>query len=46
MKRIAFLPHIRRDKVLNIRRQIMDGTYEVADRFGKTIDRVLEALTT
>lgn len=46
LKRIAFLPHIRRDKVLNIRRQIMDGTYEVADRFGKTIDRVLEALTT
>lgn len=46
LKRIAFLPPIRRDKVLDIRRQITDGTYEVADRLDKTIDRVLEALTT
>jgi hypothetical protein len=46
LKRIAFLPHMRRGKVLDIRRQIMDGTYEVADRLDKAIDRVLEALTT
>jgi len=45
LKRIAFLPLIRQGKVLDIRRQITDGTYELADRLDKAIDRVLEALT-
>ncbi len=44
-KRIAFLPRTRRDKVLDIRRQIAEGTYEVADRMDRAIDRVLEAIT-
>ena len=45
LKRIASLPDTRRDKVLDIRRQLMEGTYEVADRLDKAIDRVLEAIT-
>jgi len=32
LRRIASPPNIRRDKVLDIRRQIAEGTYEVADR--------------
>ena len=46
LKRITSLPPIRQGKVLDIRRQIADGTYEVADRLDKSIDRVLEAITT
>lgn len=45
LKRIAFLPDIRRGKVLDTRRQITKGTYEVASRLDKAIDRVLEAIT-
>jgi len=45
LKRITSLPDIRRDKVLDIRRQIADGAYEVADRLDRAIDRVLEAIT-
>ena len=45
LKRIASLPRTRRDKVLDIRRRIAEGTYEVADRLDKATDRVLEALT-
>jgi anti-sigma28 factor (negative regulator of flagellin synthesis) len=45
LKRITSLPNIRRVKVLDIRRQITEGTYEVADRLDRAIDRVLEAIT-
>lgn len=45
LKRIASLSPNRQDKVLDIRRQIANGTYEVADRLDRAIDRVLEALT-
>ena len=46
LKRITSLPPNRQGKVLTIRRQIADGTYEMADRLDKSIDRVLEAITT
>lgn len=46
LRRIASLPPIRQGKVPDIRRRIANGTYEVADRLDKAIDRVLEALTT
>ena len=36
---------IRRDKVLDIRRRIAEGTYEVGDRLDRVIERVLEAIT-
>ena len=45
LQRIASLPRTRRDKVLDIRRQLTEGTYEVADRLDRAIDRVLEAIT-
>jgi anti-sigma28 factor (negative regulator of flagellin synthesis) len=44
VKKIASLPEIRRHKVLDIRRQITEGTYEVADRLDIVIDRVLETI--
>ena len=42
LKRIASLPDIRRRKVLDIRRQLREGTYEVAGRLDRAMDRVLE----
>jgi len=45
LKRIASSPHIRRGKVLSIRRQIAEGTYEIEDRLDGAIDGVLEAIT-
>ena len=44
-KRIASLPPLRQNKVLDIRRQIADGTYGVSDRLDISIDRLLESLT-
>jgi len=44
LKRIACSPHIRRDKVLSIRRQITEDTYEIENRLGGAIDRVREAI--
>jgi len=45
LKRITSLPPIRQGKVLDIRRQIADGTYDVADRLDAAMDRILETLT-
>jgi len=45
LKRITSLPPNRQGKVLDSRRQIADGTYEVADRLDTVTDRVLEAIT-
>jgi hypothetical protein len=44
LKRIASLPDIRLCKVLDIRRQLTEGTYEVADRLDRAIERVLETI--
>jgi hypothetical protein len=45
LKRITSLPPNRQRKVLDIRRRIADGTYEVVDRLDTVIHRVLEAIT-
>jgi hypothetical protein len=45
LKRIGSLSPIRQSKVLHIRRQLAKGTYEVADRLNKAMDRILEAVT-
>ena len=45
LKRIASLPPNRQGKVLDIRRQIAAGTYEMAARLNAVTDRVLEAMT-
>jgi len=44
LKRITSLPDIRLCKVLNIRRQLTEGTYEVADRLDRAIERILETI--
>ena len=44
-KRIASSPDIRRVKVLSIRRQLTEGTYQIEDRLDGAIDGVLEAIT-
>ena len=44
LKRITSLPDIRLCKVLDIRRQLTDGTYEVADRLDRAIERILETI--
>ena len=45
LKRIATLPNIRRGKVLNIRRQLSVGTYKVAGRLDRVMDRVLATIS-
>ncbi len=45
LKRIACLPEISRGKVLSVRRQITEGTYDVSDRLDDALDRVIEDLT-
>lgn len=45
LKRIASLPQILQDRVLDIRQQLTHGTYKVTDRLDRSIDRILEALT-
>ena len=42
LRRIGSLLGVRRGKVLNIRRQIAQGTYNVEDRLERATDRVLE----
>ena len=44
LKRISTLPEIRKGKVLNLRRQITDGTYDVSDRLDQALDSVMEDL--
>jgi len=45
LKKIASLPEIRREKVLNLRRQITEGQYDLSERLDIALDRVLEDLT-
>ena len=44
LRRISTLPEIRKGKVLNLRRQITAGTYDVSDRLDDALDSVLEDL--
>jgi anti-sigma28 factor (negative regulator of flagellin synthesis) len=45
LRRIASLSDAQQDKVLDLRRRITEGTYEVVDRLDKVVDRVLETIT-
>ncbi|MBN2591274.1 MAG: flagellar biosynthesis anti-sigma factor FlgM [Sedimentisphaerales bacterium] len=45
LKKIASLPEIRQDKVLNVRRQLTDGDYDLNERLNIAMDKVLEDLT-
>ncbi len=46
LKRIASLPEVRREKVLQVRRQITQGRYDVTERLDLALEKVLEDLTT
>ena len=46
LKKIASLPEIRREKILDVRRQITEGRYDINERLSIAVDKVLEDLTT
>ncbi len=45
LKKIAALPEVRRKKVLNIRRQLTEGQYDLNERLDVALDKVIEDLT-
>jgi len=45
LKKIASLPEIRREKVLDVRRQLTEGKYDLKERLDVALDKVLEYLT-
>ncbi len=45
LKKIASLPEIRREKVLDVRRQLTKGRYDLNERLNLVLDKVLEDLT-
>jgi len=45
LKRIALLPEVRKEKVLDVRRQLTEGKYDLNERLDIALDRVLEDLT-
>ncbi len=46
LKKIAALPEVRSDKVLEIRRRLTTGQYDLGERLDIALDKVLEDLTT
>jgi hypothetical protein len=46
LKRIASLPEVRKEKVLDLRRKITEGQYDLNERLDVAVDKVLEQLTT
>lgn len=46
LKKIASLPEVRREKILDVRRQLTEGKYNLNERLDVVLDKVLEDLTT
>ena len=46
LKKIASLPEVRRKKILDIRRRLTEGNYNLNGRLDIALDKVLEDLTT
>ena len=46
LKKIASLPEVRKEKILNVRRQLTEGKYNLNERLDVALDKVLEDLTT
>jgi hypothetical protein len=46
LKKIASLPEVRKEKVLDLRQQLSKGKYRLNERLNIALDRVLEDLTT
>jgi len=45
LKKIASLPEVRREKVLDVRHQLTEGQYNLNERLDIALDKVLEDLT-
>jgi hypothetical protein len=45
LKKIASLPEVRKEKILDVRRQLTEGKYDLNERLDVALDRVLEYLT-
>jgi len=46
LKRIASMPEVRKEKVINVRSQICKGNYNLSERLDVALDKVLEELIT
>jgi hypothetical protein len=46
LRKIAALPEVRREKVLDVRRQLTEGKYDLNERLDVALDKFLEHLTT
>jgi hypothetical protein len=46
LKKIASLPEVRKEKVLDVRQQLSKGKYRLNERLDIALDKVLEDLTT
>ena len=45
LRKIASLPEIRKEKVLDVRRQLTEGKYNLDERLDVALEKVLEHLT-
>lgn len=45
LRKIASLPEVRREKVLDVRRQLTEGKYDLNEHLDIAIDKVLEKFT-
>lgn len=45
LKKIASLPEIRQEKVLDVRQRLTEGKYELNEHLDVALDKVLEELT-
>jgi len=45
LRKIASLPEVRQEKVLDVRRQLTEGRYDLNGRLDVALDRFLEHLT-
>ena len=46
LKKIASLPEVRKEKILDVRQQLTEGKYNLNERLDVALDKVLEDLTT
>lgn len=45
LRKIASLPEVRQEKILNVRRQLTEGRYDLNEHLDQAIERVLENLS-
>lgn len=45
LRKIASLPEVRKEKILDVRQQLTEGKYDLNERLDVALDKVLEHLT-